>query len=183
MPGKLLCVTQNPQNKQVLFESLEHGGYDVDVATDWQQAVYLSRQTDYDVALLDEQVNRDRGIDIFRVIDRQQNHLSGILCCMEPTIAHIDSAITAGVKHVLAKPVTTDELVSFVDGIVRESSRSFDDRFPNVPAGFATEEGVVKGSPALCESCSRMTSWYHKRLRLSFCSADCLSRYLSLHEF
>jgi two-component system response regulator GlrR len=181
MPGKLLCVTQNPQRKQGLFHCLESGGYDIDVATDRQQAVSLSERKTYDVALVDQLVDDDDGVEIFRDIDRRQHHVGGVLCCEQPTIAQIDSAIAAGVKHVVVSPEQMGNLTTLIDGDIRESSRSFDERFPNAVYGFATEEGVVKGESACCESCSRITNWHHKRLGRSFCCADCLARYLSLH--
>lgn len=178
--GRVLCVTQDPQGKQRLFEQLVDDGYQVDVATDRRKAVTLSEREIYDVAVVDQRVAVDDGIAILHDIECRQDHVGGVLCCEDPRIA--DVAIAAGVKHVVANPYRVDDLVPLLAGDVRESARRFDERFRQAADGFATEEGIVKGELGYCESCNRVTSWHHERLARSFCSADCLARYLSMRE-
>lgn len=178
MSQKLLCVTQNPRGKQPLFRSLESHGYDVDVATDRRGALHLSEQEPYDVALLDEHVEQENGIEIFRAIDRRQKEVDGILCCQNPTVDRVHSAIAAGMDHVMAKPVDSEEVVSLIAGLASESSRRFDLRFPNAPRGFQTEDGMMKGHRQLeCELCGHQTHWFHKRMQAYFCCKDCLMRF------
>jgi DNA-binding NtrC family response regulator len=179
---KLLVVAQDPATEHAWLDYLFDDRYGVDVVTDPDTAMRLSERNDYDIALVDDSIEERSGIDLFHDLDSQQIQLGGILCCDNPTIDDVDSAIRAGMRHVLAKPVKADEVAPLIEGVISESSRTFDERFPNAVCGFETEEGVVKGCEMVCEMCARTTYWYHKKLRLCFCSADCLSRYLSLHE-
>ncbi len=129
---------------QPLFDSLERSGFVVDVATDRQCAVDLSERNVYDVALLDDQVQRDNGIDIYRDIGRRQGRVDSILCCHDMTSECVDAAIAAGVSHVVGKELRAIDLAPLVRGAVTESSRSFDDRFPDAAPGWVTEEEMVK---------------------------------------
>jgi DNA-binding NtrC family response regulator len=182
MRKKLLVVAENPTTEREWLHGLSHDEYGVDVVADPRVAVQLSERNDYDVALLDESIETRSGIDVFHDLDRRQTQLGGILCSHNPTINKVDSAINAGMKHVVAKPVKLAELRPLLEGVLSESSRTFDERFPKATGGFETEEGFVKGSEMWCETCARGTSWRHKKLALPFCSADCYSRYHSLRE-
>jgi DNA-binding response OmpR family regulator len=183
MDQKLLLVTEMPSAGEPLVDSLDHRGYEVDVATDRREALELSERNAYDVAVLDETIHESEGIEVFQEIERRQERVGGILCCDEPRIDDVYPAMQAGMDHVVAKPVDAEEIVSLIESATRESSRPFDQRFPDVPPGVETEEGVTKRRKAFwCETCGRTTHWSHKMLQLYFCCEDCLTRYLHHHS-
>jgi DNA-binding response OmpR family regulator len=178
MSRKLLCVTENPRGKRQLVESLSTSGYDVDFATGRRDALSLTEQNSYDVALLDECVDRENGIEIFRDIHQRQEQLGGILCCQDPTVDRVDAAIAAGIHHVVARPVNPREVLALITGVAGESSRPFDQRFPSVSTGYMTETGLRKCERQLeCEVCGRPTHWCHRTEQAFFCCEDCFRSY------
>lgn len=183
MDPKLLLVTERASTEDFLLDVLDRRGYEVDVATDRREALDLSEQNSYDLALLDESIQEDDGVEVYREIEQRQDGLGGILCCEDPRLDDVDTAIRAGMEHVVAKPIDAGEIVSLIEGAARESSRPYDQRFPNALPGFETEEGVVKRrKESLCETCGRFTHWSHSTLQLYFCCEDCLARYQHLSE-
>lgn len=182
MDHKLLLVTEEPSTEHTLVDLLDRCGYEVDMASDRRAALELSERNAYHVAVLDETIQEDNGVEVFQEIERRQEAVGGILCCEDPRVDNVDTAIRAGMEHVVAKPIDAEEIVSLIERVTRESSRPFDQRFPNAPPGFETEEGVVKRRTEFwCETCGRSTYWSHKKIGLHFCCVDCLSRYLHLH--
>jgi DNA-binding NtrC family response regulator len=181
MDSKLLFVTEKPSTEHALVDSMDRRGYEMDVATDRGEALELCTWNEYDAALVDETVQDRNGIEVFREIEALQQGMDGILCCYAPWADDADEAIQAGMRHVVAKPVDSGEIVPLIEGIVNESSRPFERRFPKAPPGFETEEGMTRGRNASwCEICSRSTHWLHKELLLYFCCEDCLARYRHL---
>jgi CheY-like chemotaxis protein len=84
MTGRLLCVTDEPNARQTLFASLQDCGYEVDVATNYRNALALVERSPYDAALLDEEIKQESGIEIFQAIDRSQGAgLDGIFVLPE----------------------------------------------------------------------------------------------------
>lgn len=181
MDSKLLFVTEKPSTEHALVDSLDRRGYEVDIATNRSAALELCTRNDYDAALVDETVQDCDGIEVFQEIEFLQQGVDGILCCDAPKVDDADEAIQAGMRHVVAKPVDSGEIVPLVEGMTNESSRPFDRRFPSAPPGFKTEEGMAKRRRAFwCETCGRPTYWFHKQLLLYFCCEDCLARYQHL---
>ncbi len=59
-----------------------------------------------------------------------------------------------------------------------KSAQSYDERFPDANAGFATDDGMAKVFGKYdCEICGRKTEWVHSKLTVYLCSRDCLTRY------
>jgi DNA-binding NtrC family response regulator len=184
MTGRLLCVTDEPNARQTLFASLQDCGYEVDVATNYRNALALVERSPYDAALLDEEIKQESGIEIFQAIDRSQGAgLDGILCCQNPTVERVHSAISAGMNHVIAKPVSVREVI----GLIKEDLHAFpehaEEGHSSEPGGFDDESKMLKSdTEGECETCGRTTHWLHRTKRAYFCCENCLTRFQTLND-
>ena len=115
---RVLLVEDNEINQQVAVEMLTSAGADVTVAANGSEAVKLVGESSsvFDTVLMDLQMPEMDGLEATRII--RKNHAADdtpIIAMTAHALAEErDSCMAAGMNDYLAKPVTSESLVTMV---------------------------------------------------------------------
>ncbi len=107
-PGlKLLLAEDNPLNREVLGELLEHLGLAVDCVPDGQAAVEAARQHAYDLVLMDLQMPRLDGLAAARLLRQLPGYQTTPIVAVTANAFDEDrmNALAAGMNDHVPKPV------------------------------------------------------------------------------
>jgi len=92
-------------------------GYQVDVAYDGPQALNLSRQRPYGLALLDYKLPGMGGVELYVHLKRVRADTVGILVTAFAADGTLKAAIGAGIRRVLPKPVDFGCLLALIEEV------------------------------------------------------------------
>ncbi len=110
----VLVVSNDRQTGSALATMLADAGDDVDIAKSSARALERASQKKYEVAIVDESLQKCRGQELFKQMQDTQCDLLGILCSERPTIDTVETAIESGMDHVVKKPVEKSEILHLV---------------------------------------------------------------------
>lgn len=120
---------------------LGNKGYDVEMATNADDALELLRRRPFDLLLLDEQMPGTRGLAAYRALQEFAPSLPVVMITKSEEDATMKEAIGANVRDYLVKPVTPRQVLAIVtrilDGpLIRSQAlaRSFVERFRAIEA-------------------------------------------------
>jgi len=115
---------------------LRESGYDVEWASNAEDAVELLRRRPFDLVLLDEQMPGTRGLEAYRDIRALSPNLPVVMVTKSDEDATLNEAIGANVREYLIKPVNPRQVLSVVRRILdgprlrqQALSRRFVERF------------------------------------------------------
>lgn len=112
---KLIVVDDDKDTCANLFDILTDFGYEVDVAHDGKQALELFQQRCYRVALLDFKLPSMTGVELFRHMRGIRGSIDGLLVTGYASPETTESALAAGLRCVLSKPVGMPELMPLIE--------------------------------------------------------------------
>jgi len=118
----ILLADDEPQNIEVLFNSLECENYNIIIANDGQQAIELSKQTQPDVIIMDWDMPNVNGIEAVIQIRANENTANiPIIMATGKMIGFENMAIAfeAGVNDFLQKPLEPIEILARVKSMIR----------------------------------------------------------------
>jgi len=110
----ILVVDDDVDTCRNLADILTDLGYRVDTAHDGLAALELVRQNQYDVALLDLKMPDMDGLTLYREIKKLRADTVAIIVTAYSADSTTEAARTAGVWHVLPKPVDFPRLLGLV---------------------------------------------------------------------
>lgn len=111
---RFLVVSNSDQTRIRLAQVLAREGFNVDLAPTANTALLLADEKAYDVAVIDELLEKGRGPDLFQRIESRQTHVKGLLCSNDPTIDTVEAALDFGMQHVVPKPIEASQVVPLV---------------------------------------------------------------------
>src|SRR5919199_174382 len=137
-----------PQTKSILWVDdeadllephrifLRERGFEVDAASNADDAVELLRRRPYNLVLLDEQMPGKRGLEAYRELREVDPHLPIVMVTKSEDDATLREAIGADVRDYLVKPINPRQVLTAVTRILEGSrirqqaiARSFVERF------------------------------------------------------
>ena len=112
---RILVVDDDPSQCALVSRLLSRRHYSVDVAGNGPAALELAERQAYRLAVIDFQMPRMNGVELFRRLRELQPELMGVFLTGFPNIDTVYPAIEAGIERVLAKPVNDAELFAVVE--------------------------------------------------------------------
>lgn len=136
---KILVVDDDADLRMTVTSALTDGQYEVDQASDGEEAVNRVRANQYDLVLLDVNMPKMSGIEALKEI---KAHDPSIMVIMLTAFSNIRDAVEAtrlGAYNYLEKPVKSDTLVYMIDQAFRSQNMvkaiSYSAPVFNLPSG------------------------------------------------
>lgn len=121
---RVLIVGQDPQMCRSVSGTLAGLGFGVDVAYDSRTGVFLANRRDYSHFVVDDDIDSAGGVSVFEQLVSVQAGVVGILLTAAGNLNTVVSAIEAGIRRVLAKPVDYRLLIPVISSPATTSSDS-----------------------------------------------------------
>ena len=112
---RILVVDDDPDIRQVLLDRLNAYGYEVQTATDGQEALDALRRADYDGMILDIRMPRVDGLEVLRRTRKSHPSLPVVMITASKVAEDDLQAISSGAKELLLKPFDAPQLKQVVD--------------------------------------------------------------------
>jgi two-component system, OmpR family, response regulator len=119
---RVLVVEDDPETAEQLADCLRSSGYDVDLASDGEEALSRGRTVDYAVMTVDRLLPRVDGIEVIRRL-RQDGIATPALVIS--ALGEVDDRVRglrAGGDDYLVKPFAYPEMLARVDALARRSA-------------------------------------------------------------
>lgn len=124
MPGRILLVEDNPQNRYLVTFLLEKSGYTVEAALDGEEALQVieSMSPPPQLILMDMQLPKMDGYEATRRIkaDDRFRHIPLVALTAHSMKGDRGKAIDAGCDEYVTKPVDADGLVALIARLIGE---------------------------------------------------------------
>jgi heavy metal response regulator len=118
---RLLVVEDNPKVAQFIVKGLREEGYAVDLAERGDEAVTLTRLTDYDLIVLDLLLPRMDGLEVTRTLRGAGNPVPILMLTARGGVEDRIRGLEEGADDYLTKPFAFAELVARVRALLRRS--------------------------------------------------------------
>jgi DNA-binding response OmpR family regulator len=117
---RILLAEDEEILRMLIMDTLEDEDYDVDEATDGQEAMDFLKENYYDLVILDYMMPIMTGIEVIQNIRREgHNKDTKIMMLSAKSQQHEqDKVLQAGADYFMAKPFSPLELLEKVNGIL-----------------------------------------------------------------
>ncbi|MFP4624002.1 MAG: response regulator [Gemmatimonadota bacterium] len=159
---RILWVDDEVQLLEPHLLFLRQRGYDVDTATNGDDALDLVRKARYDLVLLDEQMPGRRGLDVLRHLRREEPHLKVVMVTKSEEDHTMQEAIGRRVDDYLVKPASPRQVLSVVTRLLEGSQLRQQRAAQDFAARFIELSAAKDGArdwPAYFEIFSELVDW------------------------
>lgn len=133
---KLLLVEDEQALREELVDSLKKQNYVVEAAPDGEEALYLAREFEFDLAIFDLGLPGISGIDAIKTLRKENINVPILILTARGHWQDKVDGLAAGADDYLVKPFQNEELFARINALLRRTS------------GFAQPE-IVKGPISL----------------------------------
>ena len=120
---RILVVDDDPTISEVVARYLERDGYDVDIASDGEEALALGKSGSPDLVVLDLMLPKIDGLEVFRLL-RAQDSVPIIMLTAKGEETDKLVGLSLGADDYITKPFSPRELVARVKTVLRRSAMS-----------------------------------------------------------
>jgi two-component system response regulator MprA len=149
---KILVVDDERAVRDSLRRALELEGYEIELATNGQEALYrLSANSDPDAVILDVLMPGMDGIEVCRRVRRGGNRLPILMLTARDAVENRVEGLDAGADDYVTKPFALEELLARMRALLRRSADEDGGdvlRFADLELNEATRE-VTRGGDAI----------------------------------
>ncbi len=125
--AKILIVDDDENIRKTMKAILEEENYSVDLASNGKEAIRMSKEKMYNLALLDIRLPDMEGVELLQLLKEYVPRTRKIMVTGYPTIQNAVTAINKNADAYLLKPVDIEKLLQIVKEQLRaqEEERSF----------------------------------------------------------
>jgi DNA-binding response OmpR family regulator len=116
MGARILLVDDEKEFAEALAERLVIRDYEVTVCLSGEEAIERTKNTDYDVVILDEVMPGMGGVETLREIRKTRPLVEVIMLSGRATIDQAIGGLQGGAFHYLKKPCDTADLLMHIEG-------------------------------------------------------------------
>lgn len=120
----VLLAEDNRSLARATSAMLKHGGFDVDVAYDGEEALGMLRSNAYNVAVMDIMMPKMSGLDVLKSIRESGDDIPVLLLTALDTVDNKVTGLADGANDYMTKPFDNKELTARVKALVRGSGAS-----------------------------------------------------------
>ena len=147
---RILVVDDDPTISEVVARYLEREGYDVDIASDGEEALALGKSGSPDLVVLDLMLPKIDGLEVFRLL-RSQDSVPIIMLTAKGEETDKLVGLSLGADDYITKPFSSRELVARVKAVLRRSAmpRTYEAdalRFQDLHISPKTRQVRVRGA-------------------------------------
>ena len=113
--NRILLVAGESQTRRTLSNTLSGLGFGVDVARDGQSGLKYAGRRRYSHILIDNEMTGIDSLDLFRAMAKGQKAAIGVLLSAATNLNTVYSAVEAGIRRVIPKPVDYDQLLPVLE--------------------------------------------------------------------
>ncbi len=117
----ILLVEDDPAQLEPLQVALSHVGHIVDAVEDGETALWLMREKDYDLLILDWMLPKVSGVELCRQYRHLGNTAPVLMLTAKDTTADKVDGLDAGADDYIVKPIDVLELLARVRALGRRS--------------------------------------------------------------
>ena len=122
---KILLVEDNVQLNKALTTLMRRNSYNVDSASDGEEALYYLKDYQYDVVVLDVMLPKIDGFEVLKRVRSDGNHTPIIMLTAKSTIEDKITGLDLGADDYLPKPFNTEELLARIRALGRRKSQDY----------------------------------------------------------
>ncbi|MBP1762335.1 MAG: response regulator receiver protein [Firmicutes bacterium] len=122
MKGKILIVDDQKGVRRLLEELFKKEGWDVNVASDGQEAINKVEEGLPDIILMDVKMPNMNGLEASQIILQAHNHVPIIMMTAYGEIEVVKKALEAGVRKCITKPFDIIILRDMVNNLINEQT-------------------------------------------------------------
>jgi DNA-binding response OmpR family regulator len=116
---RVLFVEDSERLQRSVGTALRRSGYAVDVTGDGEEGLWLARETEYDVIVLDIMLPRLDGLTLLRQVREQGRQTPILLLTARDTVQDRVHGLKTGADDYLVKPFALEELLARVQALCR----------------------------------------------------------------
>ena len=113
--ARIIVVDDDENIRTTMKTILEDEGYIVDLATTGNEAIKMTKETPYNVALLDIRLPDMEGVELLKRINNIVPRTRKIMVTGYPSMQNAISALNKNADAYLVKPVDVEKLLNIVD--------------------------------------------------------------------
>lgn len=123
MNKKILVADDEPNIVIALQYLLQHGGYDVTIAHDGEEALQQIEASVPDLVLLDVMMPQRSGYEVCKQIRERADwaHVKVIMLSAKGRDAEVNKGLAIGADLYVTKPFSTRELINQINGLLAGS--------------------------------------------------------------
>lgn len=148
---RILVAEDNATNRKIIAQVLEHGGYEVTLATTGTQAVEALQWSEFDVVILDKYMPGMSGMEVAEryIALRGEPRAPMIMLTAEATAEAMQQCKAAGMQAFLTKPIDPEMLFETISAltsdaqVITDQQASMEATIPLSPAMLILDESIL----------------------------------------
>lgn len=150
---RVLVAEDNATNRKIIAQVLEHGGYEVTLATTGTQAVEALQGTEFDVVILDKYMPGMSGMEVAEryIALREEPRAPMIMLTAEATAEAMQQCKAAGMQAFLTKPIDPEMLFETISALTGDAQAISDQQASMEPAAHPSPAASILDESILAE--------------------------------
>ncbi len=119
---KILIIEDDKELQRQLADTLLAENYEVDTSSDGDDGLFMAREYEYDLAIIDIGLPKISGIDVIKSLRAENNTLPILILTARSSWKDKVHGLKAGADDYLVKPFEIEELLARLEALLRRAS-------------------------------------------------------------